>query len=169
MQLPQKKSIAQSTRLSTLPNKCSLVAKHTLFLLTHAVNYNKNGTFILMKAGLFYTFLIIFTLVIVSYGQKNEKQSFGIESCQSIETNNNSDCIIPEINFSLKKTLQKANLFRLVNVKHFENNHKNRINQISAFLNLYQKRTFDLKPFNQRLFRLLLYSSADKIDSYNLS
>ena len=122
-----------------------------------------------MKAGLFYTLLIIFTLLIVSSGQENEKQSFGVDSCQSIETNNNSDCIISEIYFSLKKALQKANLFRLVNVKHLENNHKNTINQISTFLNLYQKKTLDLKPFNQRPFRLLLYSSSDNIDSYNLS
>jgi len=121
-----------------------------------------------MKAGLFYILLVIIALFVLSSEQKNEKQSFGVDSCQIIETNNYSDCIIPENSFSLKKILLSVNFFRLVNVKLFENNHKNRMNFISTFLNLYQKRPLDLERFNQRPFRLLLYSSSDKTDSYNL-
>lgn len=122
-----------------------------------------------MKTGLVYILGVIFALLVFSSEQKNERESFGVESCQSIEINSNSDCIIPEFNNFLKNTLQKLSSYRLVSIDLLADNCKIKEDIVSIFQVQYQKKTLDIKHFNQRPFRLILYSSLDNTDSHNLS
>lgn len=122
-----------------------------------------------MKTGLVYILGVIFALLVFSSEQKNERESFEAENCQSIELNSNSDCIIPEINNFLKNTLQKLSSYRLVSIDLLADNCKIKEDIVSIFQVQYQKKTLDIKHFNQSPFRLILYSSLDNTDSHNLS
>jgi hypothetical protein len=122
-----------------------------------------------MKTGLVYIFGLIFALIVISSEQKNERVFFGAQSFQSIGINSNSDCVIPEFNNFLKNTLQKLNSYQLVSIELFVDNYNLKVDIVSIFQVLYQKKTFDIKCFIQRPFRLILYSSLDNTDSHILS
>ena len=122
-----------------------------------------------MKTGLVYIFGLIFALIVISSEQKNERVSFGAQTFQSIGINSNSDCIIPEFNNFLKNTLQKFSSYQFVSIELLADNYKLKEEIVSISQFLYQKKAFEIKQFNQRPFRLILYSSSDKTDSRILS
>lgn len=122
-----------------------------------------------MKTGLVYIFGLIFALIVISSEQKNERESFGAQTFQSIGINSNSDCIIPEFNNFLKNTLQKLSSYQFVSIELLADNYMLNRDVVSTFQVLYQKKTFDIKCFIQRFFRLIFYSSSDNIDSHILS
>ena len=123
-----------------------------------------------MRAGLIYAFFVILTLLIVSSDRTEREQTKGDTlNGQSINVNNNYDCIIPEASFCLDRNFSELNLFRLIHTKFFVNAY-HRIFKISTtILKLYLAKDTGLKPIRQKPIRLKSHYTSKKKDSYHLA
>lgn len=122
-----------------------------------------------MKIGIEYILGLLFALLIISSDQKDERDSYGAVTHITINSIQNSECIIPEFNNLLKETIQKLNANQFVSNKLLTDSYTLKKDKESIYQVLYQKRTLDLEHFNQRPFRLILYSSADNADNHTIS
>lgn len=123
-----------------------------------------------MKAALFYTLFLLFSLMFVASLQNREKQVYNsLSSCQSFYVNKTINSIVPDINFRIKKNFPVINNFGILSQYLFlkEHNHKEML--ALTFLKLYRTKRIDLKPAKSGPYRLRLYHSPEKQDEHHLS
>lgn len=118
-----------------------------------------------MKIGLAYIFGIILTLIFISTEKREQVDSFPVQTYQSIENNTNTDCLLFDINFSLKKPFL---LLTSLQIESLDFSSKLPKNQVFAFLNSFHRKKLNEKHFKKIPFRLILYISSDNSDSHSL-
>lgn len=122
-----------------------------------------------MRAGLFYIFLVAFALLVVASKQtKNEPLRFDVSSSQSITINKHTACIIPEVNFSIKKCTA-FNFFGPIPVRIIDNPKHSKIDLSATNLRLYQTKGFRFKPLKQKPFLFIVHYRTEKEDYHHLS
>ncbi len=123
-----------------------------------------------MKAGLFYTFFLLFSLMLVTSTQKKEKhESNSISSCQSFDVNKTINSIVPEINFRIKKNFPVIKNFGSFNQYHIIKEQIHMKMPALTFLKLCRIKRVDLKPVKSGPYRPRLYHSPGKPDEHHLS
>lgn len=123
-----------------------------------------------MKAGLFYTFFLLFSLMLVTATQNKEKhESNSISSCQSFDVNTTINSIVPDINFRIKKNFPVINNFEPFNQCHFIKVQIHMEKPALTFLKLCRIKRVDLKPAKSGTYRPRLYHSPGKPDEHYLS
>lgn len=121
-----------------------------------------------MKTGLVYIFGVIFALLVFSSTQNNERDSFEVETCQSVVINYNSDCLISEFNFSFRNLLETVTLLSLESTYITESSYRVNENILSTFYLLFQKKSLGIKQLIKKPFRIILFFTSDNSDSYSL-
>jgi hypothetical protein len=123
-----------------------------------------------MRAALLYILFVVFTLFIVSSVQSEKKQSFNVSaSCLSIIANTHSDCVVPDLNFSIKKYFPAVKLAWILDEKLTGNTDCHNIKLSGSWLKLYKSKTPVLKTVKQKRFRTELNYTTEKEDNQHLS
>jgi len=85
-------------------------------------------------------------------------------SCQSAISDNISDCVIPAINFSLKKNFAAATFYNPVNEKLTANSDRTSLKFKIIWLKFLNEKVIRFKPIRQKQFQIKLCFATEKYD-----
>ena len=123
-----------------------------------------------MRAGpLYIIFLTLAFLLVSSKQTDNNHLRHDISAGRSVVANEYKTCIVPEINFSLKKIYSEPVCFKLLYKRLLEDTNGSRTDFNASIIRLYQTKRIGFKPLIKKPFLQILHYSAKKTDDHLLS